>query len=302
MGGKTTRIKGDLDDIEAILEIITILKDVSTNRFFSFARKKEDFAKFLDIFLVFFNMLESVDTDCPLVRNENPVSDIILITSEQSFMTQLNNRACNAALKEYQKYPEAKVFCVGWRGAEKCKQLGIELAEVYRDLDKTGRYELALQLRDTVIERVLSGASGRAICIYIWAKSFNVLKPRLVKLLPADELISGSSEEGGFEQSTGHSLGVGGRFISESSIDGIMKVLADIWVSCRLFEMISDSQLAEAAAQAQQLESAIESMSKDKKGLLMSFKKSQRGDLNKAMREVFTSSSVSKGGGGGRRR
>jgi len=293
VGGKSNRIKGDLDDIEAILEIITILKDVSTNRFFSFARKKEDFAKFLDIFLVFFNMLESVDTACPLVRNDNPVTDIILITSEQSFMSQLNNRVCNAALKEVEKYPQAKIFCVGWRGADKCKQLGMDLEKVYRDIDQNGRYEVALMLRDAVIERVLSGESGRAECIYIWAKSFNVLKPRIVKLLPADELLGGGDEENPEDVPKG-AFSVGSRFISESSIDGIMKVLADIWVSCRLFEMISDAQLAEAAAQAQQLESAIESMSKDKKGLMLSFKKAQRGDLNKAMREVFTSSSCTR--------
>jgi F-type H+-transporting ATPase subunit gamma len=292
VGGKTNRIKGDLDDIEAILEIITILKDVSTNRFFSFARKKEDFAKFLDIFLVFFNMLENVKTTCPLVKNDNPKTDIILITSEQSFMSQLNNRVCNAALKETEKYPEAKVFCVGWRGADKCKQLGLEIAETFSDIEKIGRYEVALQLRDRVIERVLAGESGRAVCVYIWAKSFNVLKPRIVKLLPADELIGG--DEGALDEASPVQSAIRGKFISESSIDGIMKVLADIWVSCRLFEMISDSLLAEAAAQAQQLESAIESMSKDKKGLLLSFKKSQRGDLNKAMREVFTSSSVRK--------
>jgi F0F1-type ATP synthase gamma subunit len=286
MGGKTTRIKGDLDDVEAILEIITILKDVSTNRFFTFAKKKENFAKFLEIFLVFFNMLESVKTNCPLVRNENPIADIVVMTSEQSFMSQLNNRVCNAALKEYQKQPNSRVIVVGRRGADKCKSLGMKLEKVYKDIEIVGRYEIAMSIRDYLIERIMSGSAGSAICIYIWAKSFNVLKPRIVKLLPAEELVQGTDEEDAF--------GTGRKFITESTIDGIMKVLADVWVSSRLFEMISDSQLSEAAAQAQQLESAIEGMSSEKKGMVMAFKKSQRGDLNKAMREVFSSSSVAK--------
>ena len=133
----------------------------------------------------------------------------------------------------------------------------------------------------------MSGSAGKALAIYIWAKSFNVLKPRIVKLLPAEELLGGTGGEEDY-------YGTGRRFITESTIDGIMKVLADIWVSSRLFEMISDTQLSEAAAQAQQLESAIDGMSGEKKGLVMAFKKSQRGDLNKAMREVFTSSSVTR--------
>jgi len=285
MGGKTTRIKGDLDDVEAILEIITILKDVSTNRFFAFAKKKENFGKFLEIFLIFFNMLESVKTSCPLVRNSNPGTDIIIVTSEQSFMSQLNNRVCNAALKEYQKYPDAKILCVGQRGADKCRQLGMKLEKVYTNVEDKGRYEVALAIRDHLIERIMSGESGKSLAVYIWAKSFNVLKPRVVKLLPAEELLGGSGEEE-------DRLGTGRKFITESTIDGIMKVLADIWVSSRLFEMISDTQLSEAAAQAQQLESAIEGMSGEKKGLVMAVRKSQRSDLNKAMREVFTSSSV----------
>ncbi len=288
MGGKTTRIKGDLDDVEAILEIITILKDVSTNKFFAFAKKKENFAKFLEIFLVFFNMLESVKTSCPLVRNQNPGTDLLVITSESSFMAQLNNKVCNAALKEYEKHQDVQVLCVGRRGADKCRQLGMRLEKVYEDIDRIGRYEVALSIRDHLIERIMSGSSGKAIAVYIWAKSFNVLKPRIVKLLPAEELLGGAGDE---EESYGHT---GRRFITESTIDGIMKVLADVWVSSRLFEMISDTQLSEAAAQAQQLESAIEGMSGEKKGLVMAFKKSQRGDLNKAMREVFTSSSVTR--------
>lgn len=289
--GRTAKIKGDLDDIEAILEIISILKDVSTNRFFTFAQQKEDFGKFLELFLVFFSMLESVETNCPLVRNKNPNADIVVVTSESSFMAQLNSKVCSAAAKEVEKYPNCQVICVGHRGAERLRQMGVKLAVVYENIEQLGRYQVALSVRDHLIDRIMAGETGKAVCIYVWAKSFNILKPRVVKLLPAEELLAAPEEDTGED---GAPLPVldKRKFLAESSIDGMMKVLADIWVSCRLYEMISDSLLAEAAAQAQQLESAIEGMSKDKKGLMSSFKKASRGDLNKAMREVFTSSRV----------
>jgi F0F1-type ATP synthase gamma subunit len=292
--GKVAQIKGDLDDVEAIIEIISILKDVSTNKFFAFAQRKTDFGKFLELFLVFFNMLQSVETSCPLVRNNIPGTDIVVITSESSFMAQLNGRVCNAALKESQKYPDSKIICVGWRGVDKCKSLGMKVERVYRDVEQHGRYEISLNIRDFLIDRIMSGQSGRAICVYIWAKSFNVLKPRVVTMLPAEELLGGSQDEedgqGGGEKEKASQ--VNRRFIQESSIDGIMKMLADIWISCRLFEILVDTQLAEAASQAQQLESSIEGLSKEKSGLMLSFKKAMRGDLNKAMTEVFTSSKV----------
>src|SRR3989338_5628151 len=139
--GKVARIKGDLDDVQALLEIITVLKDVSTNRFFTFAQQKQDFSKFLEVFILFFSMLESSETDCPLVKNNSAGIDIVIVTSEASFMAQLNSRVCNAAMKEYQKFPNAQIVCIGWRGADKCKMMGMKLAKVYRDVEIQGRYQ-----------------------------------------------------------------------------------------------------------------------------------------------------------------
>ena len=176
---------------------------------------------------------------------------------------------------------------MGFRGEEKCKQLGMTVAKTYRDLEGIDHYRLSLQIRDYLIDRIMTGKSGRCLCIYIWPKSFNILKPRVVRLLPAEELLSGEEETAGTARKKRKSS-----FISESSIDGIMKVLADIWVSSRLFEIMSDTKLAEAASQAQQLEQAIEGLNTEKKQLASAFKRSGREDVNKAMREVFSASSV----------
>ena len=50
----------------------------------------------------------------------------------------------------------------------------------------------------------------------------------------------------------------------------------------------------EFAAQSQQLESAIEGLSGEKKSLTVSFRKAGREELNKSMREVFTQTSMMK--------
>ncbi len=296
--GKVAQIKGDLDDVEALLEIITILKDVSTNRFFQLAQKKDSFIKFLEEFLVYFDLLRSTDTACPLVKNDNPVTDIVLITSEASFMSQLNSRVCSAAFRETEKFRNANVVCVGWRSLDRCKYLGMNVAQVFRDIGETGRYETSLNIRDYLIERVMSGQTGRAVCVYIWAKSFNVLKPRVVTLLPASELLSVQGDVVDEDNTAAAATAEDGlspppaKFIQESPIDGMMKVLADVWISCRLYEILIDTQLAEAASQAQQLESSIEGLSSEKKQLMLGFKKAMRADLNKAMAEVFSATKV----------
>ncbi|MDD5670585.1 MAG: F0F1 ATP synthase subunit gamma [Candidatus Omnitrophica bacterium] len=288
MGGKVTRIKGDLDDVEALLEIINILKDVSTNRFFAFVQQKADFTKFLEIFLYFFERLENIDTQCPLIRNDHPARDILVVTSDAGFMSALNSRVCNATFKECQEVGSARIACVGKKGADKCVQLGLKVDRLFEGMDD--RYTSALKVRDYLVERVMTGETGGCRVVYIWPKSFNILKPRVVKLLPATELLS-NDEEGSVPVARGNK---GLDFIQESTIDSIMKILADLWVCARLFEILTDTKLSEAATQAQQLEAAVESLGAEKKALMVSFKKASRDELNSAMREVFTSSSVIK--------
>lgn len=300
MGGKVTRIRGDLDDVDALLEIMNILKDVSSNRFFSFAKQKTDFSKFLEIFLYFFDMLEDVNTTCPLVRNDIPVRDLMLVTSEAGFMSQLNSRVCNAALKEVEKVKgSVRVACVGERGATKARQLELKVDKVFTNVEEVGRYETALHIRDYLVERIMAGESGGCRIVYIWPKSFNILKPRIVKLLPAVELLGQGEEDdepGLTAEEAAQKKGSKKKkdFLQESTIDGIMKVLADLWIIARLFEILTDTKLAEAATQAQQLEQAVESLGSEKKGLVVSLKKASKDEMNKAMSEVFTASKMSR--------
>jgi len=291
--GSVARLKGDLDDLEALLEIITVLKDVSTNRFFAFAQKKRNFARFLEVFMSYFDMLEGVDTTCPLVRNNNEGLDIVVLTSDAGFMSQLNGRVTFAAFQEYQKHPEANVICIGKKGADKCKMSGMKITQIFNPADFPDRYQMALAIRDILVRRMLSGESGKAIVIHMWAKTFSLLKPRILNLLPASDLVGGEDAEQ-MENSRKRDVRRRKDFLLETSIDNTMKVLADIWVSSRMYEIVSDMALVEAAAQAQQLESSIEGLSTERNKVKVSFRKASRDELNKAMREVFTQSSMSK--------
>lgn len=300
MGGKVTRLKGDLDDVDALLEIISVIKDVATNRFFTFAQRKANFRKFFEAFLDFFKSVQNIETDCPLLRNNNPKVAIIAIASDQAFMAQGNSRIATIMLDQVEKNPGAKVLVLGRRCAEKMKTLGISniervfIAEQYPD-----RYALSLAIRECLVELVMKGEVGKVILIHLWAKTFSIIKPRILTLLPASELVtSRGDEESGDEASQEEEEPTEANYktIVESSPEHIMKALADIWIHSRLYELASDILLVESAVQSQQLESAMESLGSEKKGLLVSFRKAGRDELNKSMREVFTQTSFTKGG------
>ncbi len=299
--GKVARLKGDLDDVDALLEIISVLKDVSVNRFFVFAQKKANYAQFLGSFMKFFNMMGVIDTNCLLVKNDNPGVDLLIVTSDLSFMAQLNTKVINMAIKEYAKYPKANIILIGRKAADRCKRLGMNLDKVFSFADAPTRYDLALLIREYLIDRVMTGKSGKVALVYCWAKSFSILKPRVITLLPASELVGSEDEDDSEASGEGNAPAKRKHqksdFIQESTIDQTMSALADIWIHARLVETISDLQLVEFAATSQQLESAIEGLSGEKKGLVMSVRKASRDELNKAMREVFTSTSITKSKG-----
>lgn len=297
--GKVTRIKGDMDDVDALLEILSVIKDVATNRFFAFAQRKANFQTFFDVFLDFFQVVQNVETDCPLLKNDRPEVTILTIASDQAFMSQLNSRVSSIAFQQYQKNPGATIVCLGRRVAERLKMLGIKnIDHIFTADEFPERYMLAMALRDYVVDRVMTGKAGRVIVVHLWAKTFSIIKPRVLTLLPASELV----RTGGGEIVEGEETVAGAKgpedkiqLIMESNPDKMMKALADIWIHSRLFEIMADILLVESAVQAQQLESALESLGAEKKGLLTSFRKAGREELNKAMREVFTQSSVTKG-------
>ena len=147
------------------------------------------------------------------------------------------------------------------------------------DIQEKGLYEVAVRLKDYLIKEVMEDRLGTVLLAYPWSKTFNLQKPRTIKLLPCDELLTKQAE---FVDSIEHVL-------QESDPIDIISYLADMWLVCRLYEVLHDTSISEAAAQSQQLESSVQKMKKDKKGISMALTKARKGDIDKGMREVFTS-------------
>jgi len=276
--GKANKIKGDLDDITELVEIIQILKDVADTKFHDLATRKDRFARFGESFVEFFRMISLSEVRHPLVSNDNPKVALVVITSEAGFMGDLNSKVIRAACAEKEKYPNAEVIPVGRKGADKLSFLGKDM-KVFSDIEETGIYEMAVRIKDYLIEEMMNDRMGKALVVYPWSKNFNVQKPRVIKLLPCDELLTKQQE---FVDSIEHVL-------LESDPLEIIGYLADMWLVCRIYEMMHDTQISEAAAQSQQLEASVQKMKKDKKGIAGAFMKAKKGDIDKSMREVFTS-------------
>lgn len=276
--GKANKIKGDLDDITEMVEIIQVLKDVADNKFHELANRKDRFSRFGESFVEFFRMISLSEVRHPLVSNDNPKVGIVAVTSEGGFMGDLNAKVVRHVLAEKEKYPDSVIIAVGRKGAEKFASVQPNM-KIFKEIEETGLYEIAVRVKDYVIEEVLQDRLGKILVVYPWSKNFNLQKPRTIKVLPCDELLTKQAEFVDSIESV----------INESDPVDVIGYLADMWIVCRLYEIMHDTQISESAAQSQQLESSLQKMKKDKKGIAAAFGKARKGDIDKGMREVFTS-------------
>jgi len=192
-------------------------------------------------------------------------------------MGDLNAKVVRKVLSEYEERPNSVIIAVGKKGAAKLSVLGKKM-KVFEGIEEAGLFETSVRIKDYLLEEIMEGRLGRVLAVYPWSKNFMIQKPRVVKLLPCDELLSKQAE---FVDSIE-------RVILESDPIEIIGYLADMWVVCRLYELLHDTSISEAAAQSQQLESSLSKMKKDKKGIGMAFSKARKSDIDKSMREVFT--------------
>lgn len=276
--GKANKIKSDLDDITELVEIIQVLKDVADTKFHDLATRKDRFARFGESFVEFFRMISLAEVKHPLVSNDNPKVAIVGVTSEAGFMGDLNTKVVRAILEEKDKYPDSIVIPVGRKGAEKLSFLGKDM-KVFENIEEIGLYEMSIRIKDYLITEMMEDRLGKVMVVYPWSKNFNLQKARAIKLLPCDELLTKQAE---FVDSIE-------KVINESDPLDIIGYLANMWLVCRMYEIMHDTSISEAAAQSQQLEASVQKMKKDKKGIAAAFGKARKGDIDKSMREVFTS-------------
>lgn len=284
--GKANKIRGIRDEIIELVALIQVLKDMADNKFHMLAGQKSRFARFGESFLDFFRLVSSFSVNHPLLSNDCPTVCVLMVTSEGSFLGDINTKVVRAALEEKAKYPDSVLVTVGKKGPT---MLGssMKIEKSFHDTD-ANMYDSSLKIKDYLISEVMAKKFGAVVAIYPWPKNFNVLKPRIIKLLPCDELVT---EE---EETTSNTVE---RVIEESSPYDIIGYLADMWLSCRTYEMLYDMQIASSAAQAQQLESGLEKMKKEKKTIQLKYRVAQKADIDNSMREVFSSRMMTQKGG-----
>ena len=280
--GKASKVKAELSETGEILDLIQTLKDVADNKYFTLMAQKEQFRRFSESFIDFFRMLSFAKVKHPLVANNNPNIGILVITVEGSFLAGFNNNIIRRAFQEKDTCGgNVRFIGVGDKCEDQLSRHTPDL-KMFREVETVGYYETALAIKDYLFEEMLNDRLGRVHVCHSYPKSFETQKPRSNKLLPAEAMIQIQDQFVDSFENT----------IQESQPADIIEFLANLWVTTRIYEILVDTTIASAAAQSNFLEDRVEKMNKEKKKVLMRYRKARKADIDKALRETFTARSM----------
>jgi ATP synthase F1 gamma subunit len=276
--GKASKVKVEVSEVRDLVDLIQVLKDVADMKYHAMMTQRTKFNRFNESFTEFFSLVGFSEVRHPLVNNDNPKTAIVIISTEKSFIGDLNSRVVTRAMEELEKTPDAFLVAVGKKGMAKLDSMGRKSAKVWEDIEEKGFYEVAVEIKNYLVKEVMEGRIGKVVCIYPWPKDYTVIKARSVKLLPCEDLLPQQKQ----------SVETFKQVIEESDSVDMIGYLADLWLSSKIFEIFYDTNLAAASAQTQQLENSLGKMKKEREVVKLKYRKARRGDIDKSLREVFS--------------
>jgi ATP synthase F1 gamma subunit len=277
--GKANKIKRDLVDVRDLVDLIQVLKDIADMKFRDLFAKRGGFQRFGESFSEFFRLLQHSEVVHSLVSNDNPNLCIVIVTTEEGFVGDLNNKVVVKAIEEHEQRPAAMFVTVGRKGAVKLEMLGIKSTVVFDEIAEHGMYDISVRLKDFLVEQVMTGKIGKVLMIYPWPKDLQTVKARAVKLLPCDFTFRKDVQQ--VEKFS--------KVIEESDPVDIIGYLANLWISSKIYEIMFDTSIAAVSAQSQQLELSLENVRKEASNVKLKYRKARKNDIDKSLREVFSS-------------
>lgn len=276
------KLREELDLNTDMTGLMDVLKGIAISEFWALAKKQGRFARFMNAFNGFFNILNFSGIDHPFAKSAGRLA-ILIITSDEGFMGGLNTRVIDAALNN----PEAKeseLLIVGEQGAVRLSALNQKFTS-FPEIDYDQRFEASIKLRDHIVQGARKGTFGRLVVYYPKPVSFMVQKVEELQILPATELFK---EQEMIDEEEIKDL------IVESSLYDMICYLVEIWIVQKLYEVFEDSKLAEFSARTVHLEEKSQLLQGRTKDVRYKYIRHLHELIDKDMREIFSAQIVKK--------
>ena len=274
------KLKKELLFNTELTQLLDVLKGIAASQFRQLEKRKERFARFMDAFEGFFQMIDFSDLNHPFAQAQGKLG-IIIVTSDEGFMGGLNTKVVNAALA-YPEAEQAAFIAIGERGAGYLKGMGRSCVE-FPGIPAEGCYDVALQLKDFIMSEALKGTFVRLVLFYPRPFSFTLQKVDSVTILPCNELFAKRER-----------IVLKEELILDSSLNRIIEYLLGAWITEKLLEVFEDSKLSEFSARTVHLEESHQVLQQRDKTIKFQYFRSHHELVDRSMRETFSAQLIRK--------
>jgi F0F1-type ATP synthase gamma subunit len=275
------QLKEEIEMNGDLTQLMDVLKGIAATEFWTLARKKVRFTRFMEAYEGFFEFVDVIGADHPFAREQGALA-LIMVTSNEGFMGGLNTRVINEALS-YPGAERAEIIIIGERGAGYLESMGRKFID-FPGIPSGECYEAALRVKDFIMREGRAGRFGRLVLFYPRPLSFMVQKIEQLVILPCTSL---------FEKKAGGDKPIE-NIIVESSIDDIIEYLVETWIVQKLFEVFEDSKLAEFSARTVHLEESYQTLIEQGKGLRHQYFGGIHELVDSEMRDIYSAQIVRK--------
>ncbi|MCP4649658.1 MAG: F0F1 ATP synthase subunit gamma [PVC group bacterium] len=272
-----SQLKYSLSFNESLDQIINILKIATSIQLRQFQRQQWGEERFpREIYSVLSKLGQEKITIHPLLlREQETPQTIVVITSDEGFLGDLNMLLISAALRQ-KKTPEDSYIVLGDKGSHYFRGKKESFRFLPGVKEKTFLSE-ARKLKKFLIRDYLDGKINKAIIVYAEFISVTAREIKTRQLLPFPM----SELEGKVRKKTKEAI------ITEPSDQSIIEGLIGLYLESSLGQILYSSKLAELAARLMHLEASYQELTRINRKLAREYFKSVHALADKRIRELF---------------
>jgi F-type H+-transporting ATPase subunit gamma len=275
------QIKSDVQFNLELAGLINVLKGIASSQFRFLQAKREYFLRFNRSITDIFETVSILKSHHPFLEQpagEEVKTGIVMITSDEGFLGDLNSRIINAGLSLRKQQDE--LIILGQRGSSALEEQK-ESFLFFQGLPEEIEHEQAEALSDYLIRQYLERKLHKILIIYPKFISFafqEINTEQLLPYVPAEEeaepqiLISPKFE-----------------LLIEPSLERVIDFLVRIWMVQKVYDIFWESKLSELASRAVHLEGSSQAVEELNKKLQFIYFRIIHQLSDKNIREIFAS-------------
>ncbi|OGX17026.1 MAG: hypothetical protein A3K83_02855 [Omnitrophica WOR_2 bacterium RBG_13_44_8b] len=279
------QVRSDVQFNQELSGLIDVLKGIASSQFRYLQAKREHSLRLSRSIQDIFETVSKAKSSHPFLKElaagQETRAAIVMITSDEGFLGELNSRVINAGLARRKQKDE--LIIIGQRGAHALEELR-ESFLYFQGIPEEIEHEQAESLRDYLIQQYLKKKFDRVLIIYPKFVSFAFQELKVEQMLPyvPPEEVKQPAEPPAL-------LVPKSEVLIEPSMERVVEILVRIWMAQKIYDIFWESKLSELASRVVHLEGSSQVVEELNKKLRFSYFRIIHQISDKNIREIFAS-------------